>query len=125
MLIIIICVGCRDYSPCTLFFCLLPQPLDTPVANELIARLQDQRRWGHTLTLKVKYASYQQITRSRTFVAAIGPESPLLPWAQELLLAHLDRAQPVRLLGLTLSNLAPTGDPDYVQLSLLELPPHR
>jgi len=27
---VIICVGCRDYSLCTLFFWLLPQPLDTP-----------------------------------------------------------------------------------------------
>lgn len=88
------------------------------VTNEVISRLQEQNRRGHTLTLKVKYANYRQITRSRTFVTAIGPESPLFPWAEEMLLAHLDRDRPVRLLGLTLSNLAPTSEPDYVQLSL-------
>ncbi|MBD2108669.1 DNA polymerase IV [Nodosilinea sp. FACHB-13] len=97
------------------------------VAAEVISRLQEQRCRGHTLTLKVKYANYRQITRSRTFVAAIGAESPILPWAEEMLLAHLDaqrptpedyRSQPVRLLGLTLSNLEPTGEPDHVQLSL-------
>lgn len=88
------------------------------VTNEVISRLQEQHRRGHTLTLKVKYANYRQITRSRTFVAAIGAESPLLPWAEEMLLAHLERSQPVRLLGLTLSNLEPTEEPDHVQLSL-------
>lgn len=88
------------------------------VANEVISRLQEQRRRGHTLTLKVKYANYRQITRSRTFAAAIGPESPILAWAEEMLLAHCDRDRPVRLLGLTLSNLEPTDEPAYVQLSL-------
>jgi DNA polymerase-4 len=110
----------RSFSPDLTTLAAITSALER-VANELITRLQDQHRRGHTLTLKVKYANYQQITRSRTFAAAIGPESPLLPWAQELLLAHLDRSQPVRLLGLTLSNLAPTGEPDYVQLSLLEV----
>ncbi len=88
------------------------------VANELISRLGESHRRGHTLTLKVKYANYRQITRSRSLVAAIGPESPILPWAKDMLLAHCDRRQPVRLLGLTLSNLEPVGAPDYVQLSL-------
>ena len=88
------------------------------VTAEVVRRLGDLGRRGHTLTLKVKYANYRQITRSRTFVAAIGAESPLLPWAQEMLMAHLDWGQPVRLLGLTLSNLETTGAPDYVQLSL-------
>ncbi|MFQ4138427.1 DNA polymerase IV [Nodosilinea sp. PGN35] len=88
------------------------------VANEVTRRLGEQRRRGHTLTLKVKYANYRQITRSRSFGAAIGPESPILPWAEEMLLAHLERDRPVRLLGLTLSNLVPTGEPDHVQLTL-------
>ncbi|WOD39466.1 DNA polymerase IV [Nodosilinea sp. E11] len=88
------------------------------VTQEVVRRLQDLHRRGHTLTLKVKYANYRQITRSRTFAHAIGAESPLGSWAQEMLIAHLDRHQPVRLLGLTLSNLESTGDPGYLQLSL-------
>lgn len=88
------------------------------VADKVVARLQEQHRRGHTLTLKVKYANYQQITRSRTFVEAIGPESPILAWAQELLLIHVDQQQPVRLLGLTVSNLDATAAPEYVQLAL-------
>jgi DNA polymerase-4 len=107
----------RSFSPDLTTMAAMSDALEQ-VANDVIRRLQEQRRRGHTLTLKIKYASYRQITRSRTFVAAIGPESPLLPWAEEMLLAHLDRSQPVRLLGLTLSNLEPVGELTYVQLSL-------
>ena len=116
----------RSFSPDLTTLADMLTALDR-VAAEVISRLQEQRRRGHTLTLKVKYANYRQITRSRTFVAAIGAESPILPWAEEMLLAHCDgqrpapeghRNQPVRLLGLTLSNLEPTGEPDHVQLSL-------
>ncbi|MGB3308255.1 MAG: DNA polymerase IV [Nodosilinea sp.] len=107
----------RSFSPDLTTIAAMTDALER-VVNEVMPRLQEQRRRGHTLTLKVKYASYQQITRSRTFVAAIGPESPLLAWAKDMLLAHLDRSQPVRLLGLTLSNLEPIGEPDYVQLAL-------
>ncbi|WP_017297244.1 DNA polymerase IV [Nodosilinea nodulosa] len=107
----------RSFSPDLTSLAAMTEALER-IANEVIARLQEQRRRGHTLTLKVKYANYRQITRSRTFAAAIGPDSPLLAWASDLLLTHLDRSQPVRLLGLTLSNLEPGGEPDYVQLSL-------
>jgi DNA polymerase IV len=87
-----------------------------PIAAEVAERLLRQRRQGHTLTLKIKYASYRQVTRSRTLPDPISP-SQILPLAQELLLAHVERQQPVRLLGITLSNLAPT-EVEYVQLRL-------
>ncbi|MEP1010479.1 DNA polymerase IV [Leptolyngbya sp. NM1-A1] len=107
----------RSFSPDLTTLADMLTALDR-VADEVISRLQEQRRRGYTLTLKVKYANYRQITRSRTFVTAIGAESPILQWAEEMLLAHCDRSQPVRLLGLILSNLEPTGGPDHVQLSL-------
>jgi len=37
MLMIITCVGCRVYFPCTLFFRLLPQLLDAP--NSIVTRV--------------------------------------------------------------------------------------
>ena len=42
------------------------------VAETLLRRLDSQRAVGRTLTLKVKYADYQQVTRSRTLVTPIG-----------------------------------------------------
>ncbi|MBD2257749.1 DNA polymerase IV [Pseudanabaena sp. FACHB-2040] len=86
------------------------------IAAEVSERLIQQRRQGHTLTLKIKYASYRQVTRSRTLPEPIKP-TEILPLAQDLLLAHLERQQPVRLLGITLSNLTPV-EVDYVQLRL-------
>jgi DNA polymerase-4 len=88
------------------------------VADKVVARLRESRRIGHTLTLKVKYADYRQITRSRTFVEPIGADAPILDWAQDLLLTHGEQGQPVRLLGIAISNLETGAEPVYVQLSL-------
>jgi DNA polymerase IV len=107
----------RSYSPDLISLTAMGQAL-AQVADQVMARLREQRRRGHTLTLKVKYANYCQITRSRTFETPIGPEAPLLTWAKELLIAHVDERQPVRLLGLTLSNLEPVTEPNHIQLQL-------
>jgi len=88
------------------------------IADKVIARLRENRRRGHTLTLKVKYADYRQITRSRTVVDPIGPEAPVLEWARELLLTNVEPDKPVRLLGIAISNLETTQEVQYVQLSL-------
>jgi len=88
------------------------------IADKVIARLRENRRRGHTLTFKVKYADYRQITRSRTVVDPIGPEAPVLEWARELLLTNVEPDKPVRLLGIAISNLETTQEVQYVQLSL-------
>lgn len=88
------------------------------VADKVAQRLREPPRRGHTLTLKIKYANYQQITRSRTFVQPIDAQSPLFDWARELLLTHLDRGQPVRLLGLAISNLTLGTELTDIQLCL-------
>ncbi|HEY9736835.1 MAG TPA: DNA polymerase IV [Trichocoleus sp.] len=88
-----------------------------PIAQEVCDRVLRQRRRGHTLTLKIKYADYRQITRSRTLADPIEV-ADILPLALELLQTHLDRHQRVRLLGITLSNLESAVEPAYVQLSL-------
>ncbi len=41
-------------------------------ADTLLRQLDSQRTVGRTLTLKVKYADYQQVTRSRTLATPIG-----------------------------------------------------
>jgi len=59
---------------------------------------------GYTLTLKIKYANYQQVTRSRTFEQPV-PTAEIFKRSRALLLEHVDRDRQVRLLGITLSNL--------------------
>lgn len=75
---------------------------------------------GRTVTLKVKYADFQQITRSRTLPAPLVDAAAL----EAVALALLDPLFPVpkgiRLLGVTLSSLEEAGDePPPVQLDLL------
>lgn len=94
------------------------------LATELQHRLQDAQTQGRTLTLKVKYADYHQVTRSRTAPMPFADLPTLLHQAESLLdLVEID-AQKVRLLGLSMSNLGQpslnpaTPAPSYRQLTL-------
>lgn len=60
---------------------------------------------GRTITLKVKYADFQQITRSRSCSAAVADRAMLEQISLDLLAGLLPLAQGVRLLGASLSNL--------------------
>lgn len=55
------------------------------IARTLQHRLQSYQALGRTITLKVKFADYQQVTRSRTVTAAIGEAKAISPVAKELL----------------------------------------
>lgn len=86
---------------------------DLSEADEMIAALADPLRRiadhvartgerGRTLTLKIRYADFRQITRSRTLTGPI-PAEALAGLAHDLVAAILPLEKPVRLLGLTLS----------------------
>ncbi|WP_242036452.1 DNA polymerase IV [Leptolyngbya sp. FACHB-321] len=93
------------------------------LAGEVATRMDKHQRYGYTLTLKVKYADYQQMTRAQTVECLLRDTETLYSMAKDLLRAHLDPIRKVRLLGLTVSNLGePTALPRYTQLSL-SLPP--
>jgi DNA polymerase IV len=69
--------------------------------------------------LKVKFADYRQITRSRTMLEYVEGQAQILAIAQDLLRGVEIESQKVRLLGITLSNLdTETGEPSYQQMEL-------
>ncbi|WP_413775192.1 DNA polymerase IV [Hymenobacter weizhouensis] len=72
---------------------------------------------GRTLTLKVKYTDFQQITRSRTTLGLLSSREVLDTLSRELLTGLLPLPKGVRLLGLTLSNLASAADLQDQQLA--------
>lgn len=76
------------------------------LAADVVNRMNRHQRYGYTLTLKVKYADYQQMTRTQTVNYLLREQNPLFELAATLLRSHLDRSRSVRLLGLTVSNLA-------------------
>lgn len=93
------------------------------IAETLERRLERSQTGGRTLTLKVKYGDYQQVTRSRTTFVSISKRSEMLKLAMELLASTEVLSKSVRLLGLTVSNLdteeeATTQEEQYVQLKL-------
>ncbi len=86
------------------------------IEDELLGRLERSHRKGRTLTLKVKFADFEQITRSKSsesFLTAM-----VIHEYMEQLAKGVDyKERGVRLLGLTISNLdRPTND--FIQLEI-------
>jgi DNA polymerase-4 len=68
---------------------------------------------GRTVTLKVKFANFQQITRSRTGQIQIGTRDVLEQLGNELLEPLFPVTKGIRLLGISLSSLAAAeAEPD-------------
>jgi DNA polymerase IV len=67
---------------------------------------------GRTVTLKVKFANFRQITRSRTGQMQIGTRSELEQLGNELLAPLFPVTKGVRLLGISLSSLAAAAEHD-------------
>lgn len=86
-------------------------------SDNLARRLRRQRLCGRTVTLKVKYSDFKQITRSSTLPHPTDGWQEIYEVARELL-AHVDlAARSIRLIGVGVSNL--TRDCGY-QLSLFD-----
>lgn len=73
------------------------------VAKDLITRIEKKSFRGKTITLKVKFADFKQITRSKTFPHCITDFDDLWKSAKELL-NNTTLNEAVRLLGLGISN---------------------
>jgi nucleotidyltransferase/DNA polymerase involved in DNA repair len=50
------------------------------LAGEVATRLDKHQRYGYTLTLKVKYADYQQMTRAQTVTGYYGMPRRYTAW---------------------------------------------
>ena len=74
------------------------------VAVELVRRLDGKQFKGNTLTLKIKFHDFTQITRSVTRPQELTTLDAILPLAKQLL-KEVDYAEhPIRLIGLSVSN---------------------
>jgi DNA polymerase IV len=67
---------------------------------------------GRTVTLKLKFADFQIITRSRSHVLLISNRSTLATMSEELLAAQFPLPKRVRLIGVSISSLC--ADPAQV-----------
>ncbi|PWJ59086.1 DNA polymerase-4 [Dyadobacter jejuensis] len=91
------------------------------LAQTVSDRLSKKKLQGRTLTLKVKFSDFTQITRNRSVNYPLASATQLRDIATELL-GNIDfEDRPVRLLGITLSNFndptpRPKADPDQLEL---------
>jgi DNA polymerase-4 len=75
------------------------------VVKSVAHRLERINRRGKTVTLKIKYHDFESKTRSKTVEHYIGSEQDVYAVAHELYFAPERPVKPVRLLGVSVSNL--------------------
>ena len=90
--------------------------------NELLRRLEKNNFEGYTLTLKVKFHDFRQITRSITSNHILQTKEEIEPLAEQLM-TEVDYSQhPIRLIGLGISNHRLIASNPLQQWIQLELP---
>lgn len=89
---------------------------------ELVRRIEKSEFAGTTITLKIKFADFTQITRSLSQYRILRTKEDILPLAKKLLKQVEYSAQnPIRLMGLSVSNPKDEGMPEppkYIELEL-------
>ena len=88
------------------------------VCGHAWARIERAEVTGRTVTLKVKFADFTLITRSKSFVRPIASQDAFLAAGQALLAGLMPVPKGIRLLGLGLHNLAEPQDGGPMQLGL-------
>ncbi|MDR0749667.1 MAG: DNA polymerase IV [Tannerellaceae bacterium] len=86
------------------------------LATEVFGRMQEENFFGKTITIKIKYADFKIITRSKTLPYKITDFYQMWPVAREMM-KHIDLSgQPVRLIGFGVGNAS--GEPEKKQLQM-------
>ena len=93
-------------------------PALEPVFAKLWAAYSRHGLTGRTVTVKIKYANFQQITRTRTCSEAITSGAIIEQLVLDLLQPHFPPSRGVRLLGVTLSNFDAAIVAENRQISL-------
>ena len=79
-------------------------------------RIEKSGSHGRTVTLKLKHGDFSQLTRARSAPRAVATKAEFAAISHALLDEVLPLAQPVRLVGLTLSALDDDGEPALPQI---------
>jgi DNA polymerase-4 len=91
------------------------------IAQTVHDRLLKYQLRGRTITLKIKYSDFRQVTRSMSLIERTNDMQTILKTVQDLLAATNPEDSKVRLLGISVSNFLPPGEkmrPETYQLNL-------
>jgi len=81
------------------------------IVTPLWKGLQQSRLEGRTLVLKIKYADFLQVTRSRTLDEAFTDPETISSLSKEMLGNEFPLRDSIRLLGVTLTNFGESDEP--------------
>lgn len=89
-----------------------------PISEEVWRRAERAHLYGKTVTLKVKFGDFEQITRSRTSLQPFTEQPVYERIIRDLFDSILPLRKGIRLLGISLSNLDSLDDLEGRQLTL-------
>jgi DNA polymerase-4 len=89
------------------------------MADEVWAWCEKTQSFGRTVTVKIKYADFQQSTRGRSVPAPIADQAALRHISLDLIRSVFPLAKGIRLVGVTLSNFQPGEAAAAMQLDLV------
>ncbi len=92
------------------------------LANKIAVRLDKEQLAGTVVMIQIRSSDWRNHTRSKTVVNPIYKEQDIYQEAKQLFTQHWDR-EPVRLLGVTISNVIPVQEV-YEQLSIYNFEKH-
>ncbi len=87
------------------------------MADEVWDWCDQAQAFGRTVTVKVKFADFRQITRSKSFASVVRTQEALRAASRELIGLVLPPAKGIRLVGVTVSNFeAEAGESEALPL---------
>jgi DNA polymerase-4 len=89
-----------------------------PIIDNVWGYCESTGTRGRTVTLKIKYADFHQITRSQSVRGVIEGRAVLEEISLDLLRGQFPVTKGIRLLGISISTLAPADSVDSEQLPL-------
>ena len=94
-------------------------------ADDVWAWCERAQAFGRTVTVKIKYADFQIITRSRTQSALVNSRDALAAASRDLIRSVLPTEKGIRLVGVTVSNFERAVEPSVGLPLFVEATPRR
>lgn len=88
------------------------------LAELVLCKLAEQELQAKTITVKVKYANFQQVTRAQS-VEVVLDKAAVEQWIPQLLKRTEAGVKAIRLVGLSLSGLEKKTEESLYQLELM------
>ena len=113
-------VGAEDTFMTDIFDLQAARAEITPLVEKVWRHCEAKDLRGKTVTLKVKYADFQTITRSRTAAVSVAAAGEMEAIAPALLDGLFPTEKGIRLLGITVSSFAEesAADPDQLAFTI-------